>query len=131
MFDEIDDTDETPSAKPDTPELDPEAVLVRLHAALSDLDHAVYAAVRALEDAFSRPPSTEPARGLPMKEMASLGEHLRQVHKKSAIDETRQSIMDIAAELPVEATEDLVEEAPDGGGTSSIGVAPSGPLRVE
>ncbi len=114
--------------------LDPKSALVRLHAALRELDDALYSATRALEEAFGRPASAEPHRALPIKELTTLGEQLRRTRFRRAGQESRQSIMDIAGEPPIQLSEELeeldkLEEPADK--DAGVGVAPSGPLRVD
>ena len=50
--------------------------LVRLHAALKQLDGAIYETLRALDVALGRAPSSPPEEGLPYREMGRLKMHL-------------------------------------------------------
>ena len=63
------DPDRTPSAEPD-------AALLRLHAALRELDDSIFKALRALEAALGREITTQPEHGLPYRELGRLRDQL-------------------------------------------------------
>ncbi len=56
--------------------IDTDPVLLRLHAALRDLDNAIYEARCALDVALGRPPATAPPEALPYRELGRLKDHL-------------------------------------------------------
>ncbi len=121
-------SDETAARAPEDAEgtLNPDNALLRLHAALSELDRALYEALRALDRALGRPPMDEPKRPLPLQELSSLREHLRRVRNRYETPGTRRSIVDIAGEPP-----GWEPDGDDGSDEPQVGVAPSGPLKVE
>lgn len=134
MFEEMDSYEEpeSESASDGEGELDPDSALVRLHAALGELDDALFAATRALEDAFGRPASSEPHRALPMKELTTLGEQMRRTRKRRRGHEARQSIIDIAGKPPIHLSDELEElEEDTAASDQQVSVAPSGPIRVD
>ncbi len=59
--------------------VDQDPVLLRLHAALKGLDQAIYEALRALDIALGRSPSSAPPAALPYRELGRLKDHLHKV----------------------------------------------------
>jgi len=102
-----------------------DAMLVRLHAALTELDRALWDARSALNQALGRPPGDTPPRSLPLKELGALRDALDAAARPSR--KTRPSIEEIAATPEPEDA-----PGPDRPDTEpTVGVAPSGPLRVD
>jgi len=57
-------------------DVEPDAALLRLHAALSELDDSIFKALRALEAALGRDITSQPERALPYREMGRLRDQL-------------------------------------------------------
>lgn len=55
---------------------EPDAALLRLHAALRELDDSIFRALRALEAAIGREITSQPEHGLPYREMGRLRDQL-------------------------------------------------------
>lgn len=55
---------------------EPDAALLRLHAALRELDDSIFRALRALEAALGREITSQPEHGLPYREMGRLRDQL-------------------------------------------------------
>jgi hypothetical protein len=55
---------------------EPDSALLRLHAALRDLDDSIFKALRALEATLGREITMQPERGLPYREMGRLRDQL-------------------------------------------------------
>ena len=60
----------------DAPSVEPDAALLRLHAALRELDDSIFKALRALESALGREITGQPAAGLPYREIGRLRDQL-------------------------------------------------------
>ena len=58
------------------PSLEPDAALLRLHAALRELDDSIFKTLRALESALGREVTSQPERSLPYREMGRLRDQL-------------------------------------------------------
>jgi hypothetical protein len=65
-----------PAAAEDTDAAAPDGALLRLHAALKNLDAAIFDALRTLDVALGRPPASPPAEALPYRELGRLKLHL-------------------------------------------------------
>jgi hypothetical protein len=64
-------------SRPDeAPTVEPDAALLRLHAALRNLDDSIFDALRALEAALGREITTQPESNLPYREMGRLRDQL-------------------------------------------------------
>jgi len=63
-------------ADPATESAAPDAALLRLHAALKNLDTAIFDALRCLDVALGRNPASMPPPGLPHRELGRLELHL-------------------------------------------------------
>ncbi len=63
-------------AAPKTESATPDAALLRLHAALKNLDTAIFDALRCLDVALGRSPASAPPEGLPHQELGRLKLHL-------------------------------------------------------
>lgn len=105
----------------------PETALLHLHAALGDLDAAIFAARRALDQALGRPPRDESRRPLPLHELNTLRQRLELAGAPAGAARARPSIMDIATIAP---------DGDDGSDRQAqrlqrVGVAPAGKLRVD
>lgn len=75
------DTPEPPSigkaeAVTATESASPDAALLRLHAALKNLDTAIFDALRCLDVTLGRSPASAPPEGLPRRELGRLKLHL-------------------------------------------------------
>lgn len=103
-----------------------EAALLRLHAALGDLDDAIHTARRALDRALGRQPVTDRSRALPLQELNALRDQLEQAGEPAGKGNPRPSIMDIASD-PAGTDEDTESDTAG----AQVGVAPSGKLRID
>lgn len=115
-----------PASRPVADDDVPETALLSLHAALGDLDAAIFAARRALDQALGRPPQAESRRPLPLHELNALRQQLDLAGAPAGAAVARPSIMDIATNPPDD----------DGGDRQTqrrqlVGVAPAGKLRVD
>lgn len=77
------------------PESEPN--LLRLHAALGDLDEAIFRALRALDLSLGREVTRAPESNLPFRELGRLRDQLRQAHERPA-DAGRRSFADLAGD---------------------------------
>ena len=60
----------------EAPSVEPDAALLRLHAALRELDGSIFKALRALEAALGREITMQPDPGLPYRELGRLRDQL-------------------------------------------------------
>lgn len=82
--------------------LDP--TLLRLHASLKALDVAIYDALRALDVALGREPTTGPGEALPFRELGRLKLHLEAATSEPE-EERGRNLDDMALDWTAEATD--------------------------
>lgn len=111
--------------KRDEPAVD--SPLLQLHSVLGELDAAIYEVRRSLDRVLARGTTDAPDKPLPLQELNSLREHLRRSRGRHEDKGLRRSIMDIAS---TSAHQDHEQESGDPN-SPQIGVAPTGPLKVD
>ncbi len=84
--------------------LDP--ALLRLHSTLKALDGAIYDALRALDVALGREPTTAPGEALPFRELGRLKLHL-EAATKAPEEDAERSLDDMALDWDEEAPESV------------------------
>lgn len=82
--------------------------LLRLHAALRQLDGAIYEALRALDVALGRAPSSPPEDGLPYRELGRLKLHLEAATARPA-ETAERNLAGMALDWEDEAQEETSE----------------------